>query len=71
MNADGSNQIATPHGANDNDFDPDWSPEGSKIAFSRERDFNQCEDNWIMNVDGSQQVQLTSDPNSCHDLTAA
>lgn len=36
------------------DEDPAWSPDGSKIAWSRDNNI------WVMNSDGSQQVQLTS-----------
>ena len=42
------------------DFDPAWSPDGSRIAFVSERDGN--EEIYIMNADGSSQLRLTSDP---------
>jgi Tol biopolymer transport system component len=43
--------------------DPSWSPDGQKIAFTR--DFH--EDIWVMNADGTGQVQLTTDPSRDRD----
>jgi Tol biopolymer transport system component len=40
--------------------DPIWSPNGSKIAFVSERDGN--EEIYIMNADGSEQTNLTNNP---------
>ncbi|MEX2158771.1 MAG: DPP IV N-terminal domain-containing protein [Dehalococcoidia bacterium] len=37
-----------------NDDDPDWSPDGTKIAFMRASNI------WVMNADGTGEVQLTS-----------
>ena len=53
MDADGSNQVNLSNrpGAA---FDPDWSPDGSGIAFS---DFY---DVYVMDVNGSNQVNLTN-----------
>ena len=42
------------------DFDPTWSPNGSQIAFRSQRDGN--DEIYIMNSDGSCQVNLTNDP---------
>jgi Tol biopolymer transport system component len=42
------------------DFDPTWSPDGSRIAFRSERDGNP--EIYVMNADGSEQVNLTRNP---------
>jgi len=39
---------------------PAWSPEGSRLAFVSNRDFNS--EIYIANGDGSAQTRLTSDP---------
>lgn len=61
MNADGTDRIRL----TDNpaaDFDPAWSPDGSRIAFRSHRDGN--EEVYVMAADGSQQTNLTSHPES-------
>ncbi len=42
------------------DFGPEWSPDGSRIAFVSKRDGNA--EIYVMNADGSGQVRLTDDP---------
>jgi TolB protein len=42
------------------DLRPDWSPVGGRIAFQSNRTGNH--EIWLMNPDGSELVQLTSDP---------
>ncbi len=42
------------------DSDPSWSPDGKKIAFNSYRDGNG--EVYIMNVDGSGQINLTDNP---------
>jgi len=42
------------------DFDPTWSPDGSQIAFRSQRDGD--DEIYIMNSDGTCQVNLTNDP---------
>jgi Tol biopolymer transport system component len=44
------------------DFNPSWSPEGTKIAFTSDRDGNQ--EIYVMNADGTEQTNLTNDPGS-------
>jgi len=55
MKADGSGQRKLTQGGSQ----PQWSPEGRKIAFVSQRDGN--EDIWLMNADGSDQRNLTRD----------
>src|SRR6266511_4112674 len=57
MNADGSGQAnLTLNRAADDAF-PDWSPDGTKIAFHTDRDGNY--EIYVMNADGSGQANLT------------
>jgi Tol biopolymer transport system component len=43
-------------------FEPDWSPDGKKIAFSVNSNFSTIldEEIWVINADGSQPVRLTN-----------
>ena len=59
MDADGSNVVRLTDDPDD-DFSPDWSPDGTLIAFTSERDGNR--EIYVMNSDGSNQVRLTDDP---------
>ena len=43
------------------DFDPAWSPDGSKIAFVSNRDGLTDTELYVMNTDGTNPVRLTSD----------
>jgi Tol biopolymer transport system component len=67
MNADGSNAHALTSGADPKDQVPDWSPDGSRIAYASGHDGS--EGIWTMHADGSNQVQLTGcgpvDPSPC------
>jgi Tol biopolymer transport system component len=42
------------------DFFPEWSPDGTRIAFTSQRDGN--EEIYVMNADGTDLVRLTNDP---------
>jgi Tol biopolymer transport system component len=60
MNADGSGETRL----TDNTFQdslPSWSPDGSKIAFTSNRDGGDFEI-YVMNADGSNPTRLTSSP---------
>lgn len=57
MDANGSNAHALTTGADPKDQVPDWSPDGSRIAYSSGQ-FG-SEGIWTMNADGSNQHQLT------------
>ena len=63
INADGSGltQLTTNPAT---DFDPAWSPDGSKIAFRSQRDGN--DEIYVMNADGSGQTILTDGPETGH-----
>ncbi len=62
MNADGSGQAnLTNHSARD--FDPSWSPDGTRIAFASYRDGHTSEI-YVMNADGSGQTRLTTNYDS-------
>lgn len=59
MNSDGSGVVnLTNHPAQD--FDPAWSPDGSKIAFGSNRDGASCNSLYVMNADGSGVRRLTT-----------
>jgi hypothetical protein len=61
MNADGTGQTRLTNNAA-SDWEPAWSPDGSKIAFASDRDGNW--EIYVMNADGSGQTRLTTDPAS-------
>jgi serine/threonine-protein kinase len=56
MNADGTDQRRLTH-EQSNDFNPAWSPDGKRIAFTSQRDGGF--DIFLMNADGSEQRALT------------
>ena len=56
MNTDGSNLNRLTSNSAD-DEDPNWSPDGTKIAFISKRDGHY--EIYLMNVDGSDQIRVT------------
>lgn len=58
INADGTGDTALTAAGEGSNADPSWSPDGSKIAFTSDRDGNS--DIFIMNADGSGAVNITS-----------
>jgi Tol biopolymer transport system component len=59
MNPDGTGETRLTTTTSEN-ADPVWSPDGSKIAFSSDRDGNY--EIYVMNSDGTQQTRITTDP---------
>jgi len=56
MNPDGSNQTRLTN-TREFEIDPDWSPDGTKIAFARQVEY--AYEIFVMNADGSGQTRLT------------
>ena len=56
MNIDGSDVVRLTNNS-ESEYDPIWSPDGSKIAFRSKRDGNF--EIYVMNADGSNQTRLT------------
>lgn len=40
------------------DFEPDWSPDGARIAFATDRDGNEGQEIYVMNADGTGDIAL-------------
>jgi Tol biopolymer transport system component len=57
MNADGTNQHALTTGSAPKDQVPDWSPDGTRIAYASGT--GDDEGIWLMNADGSSPLQLS------------
>lgn len=60
MNADGSNQLRLTFNDGDDSF-PDWSPDGTKIVFSSQRNGSDYQI-YVMDVNGQNPTQLTNSP---------
>ena len=59
INADGSGERKLPHAKRSEAHNPDWSPDGSRIAFER-CSANNCEI-WIVSADGTREKRLGPD----------
>jgi Tol biopolymer transport system component len=65
MNADGTNQHRLTNSIGIGESDPAWSPDGSKLAFARPPTASSSDvDIFIINVDGTNLVDITNNPNS-------
>ena len=62
MRPDGSGATQLTHNTAVTDLSPDWSPEGSKIAFTSHQPGSVNFDIYIMNADGSNPERLTRSP---------
>lgn len=64
MDVDGSNQTQLTDGGESDEWNPSWSPDGSKIVYTSDigRDSNRKSnfDIWVMEADGSNVTQLTT-----------
>jgi dipeptidyl aminopeptidase/acylaminoacyl peptidase len=62
MRSDGTGQVdlTAGAGAGNSNFYPDFSPDGTKIAFTSDRTGN-IRNIWVMGVDGSNPTRLTTD----------
>src|SRR5438876_780109 len=60
MEADGSNPTNITNTIGVNNFNPVWSPDGTKIALQSDRDGNN--EIYVMNADGSNVTRLTNHP---------
>lgn len=60
MNADGSNEVNLTSTPNINEDQPAWSPDGTRIAFTSDRnDLAGVTDIWVIGADGSNQTNRT------------
>jgi TolB protein len=65
MGADGSNQTNLTN-TDGFDHDPQWSPDGTKVAYFSCRENESCEI-YVMNADGSGQTRITDSPEDDYD----
>ncbi|MBP9658093.1 MAG: PD40 domain-containing protein, partial [Candidatus Promineofilum sp.] len=67
MDNNGFNEVNLTNSSSVNDFDAVWSPDGTKIAFTTNRDGNN--EIYIMNADGTSPVNISN--NAASDTTPA
>jgi hypothetical protein len=60
MNADGSNQVNLTPDSNQSEYNPSWSPDGTKIVFTSNRDGD--EEIYSMDAEGRNITRLTNSP---------
>jgi TolB protein len=61
-NADGSGQVRLTRSAEPNDSNPAWSPDGTRIAFTRGDLAGEGSDVYVMDADGTNVQRLTDHP---------
>lgn len=66
MNADGSDQRNYIGSSVWNEYGPQWSPDGTKLLFTRRLDDSIGREIFVINTDGTGEVQLTDAPNSSY-----
>lgn len=66
MNSDGSNQMRLTNTVEGGNSCPNWSPDGTRIAFTRGGSATDSvySEIYVMNADGSNQMKLTTSPES-------
>jgi Tol biopolymer transport system component len=64
MNSDGSDRVRLAAGQSGFLSAPSWSPDGSKLAFASDAEGHS--DIWVMDIDGSNAVNLTQDEAEDH-----
>jgi Tol biopolymer transport system component len=62
MNADGSDLTRLASGTGFSDFNPAWSPDGSRIAVGRQPEGTSAWDIYLLAADGSGATNLTNNP---------
>ncbi|MFQ5489886.1 MAG: TolB family protein [Phycisphaerae bacterium] len=62
MDTDGSNQTQITFGTPGGNFIPEWSPDGTSIAYASQLDSVGHPEVWVMNADGTNQTRLTFTP---------
>jgi Tol biopolymer transport system component len=60
MDADGSNPTNLTNSPGSGDLAPAWSPDGTKIAFTSDRDDDRRAAIYVMDTDGSNPIKLTN-----------
>ncbi len=60
VNADGTGLTNLTNTPDIGEFDPTWSPDGTRISFNRWDNSISSGDIWVMDADGSNQVNLTN-----------
>jgi Tol biopolymer transport system component len=73
VNPDGSGVLKLTDGGTNNtcsagDEEPQWSPDGTRIVFTRT--VGSAQEIWVMNADGTGQTKLTSGASACDSATS-
>ncbi len=69
---EGEAMAVSSHDSRAEDYDPSWSPDGKRIAFTRLCDDAQCSQSvFVVRADGSQAFEFENDPNLLDESSAA